>query len=121
MASIDHERRRIRTTVLLYGAAGSGKTTSVYALARQLPTGTHGKVTPLQGTDGRILRLDYRPHDEALVPGFQVSFRLLATPGAVDEGLLGPFLSYVDAVMFVVDSGSSCMDSSVTALAQLTQ
>ena len=119
MASIEHERRRIRTVVLLYGPASAGKTTAVYALARQLPSGTHGKVAPLSKTEGRLLRLDYRPHDEALVPGYQVSFRLVTAPGGVDEDLIGPLLSEVDAVLLVVDSTLSSIESNVAALGRL--
>jgi len=116
MASIAQERKRISAAVLLYGAPGAGKTTALYALARQLPDGTHGKVAPLTAGDGRLLRLDYRPHDQELVYGFQVNFRLVACPGSIEVDLIRPLLSSVDAVMFVADSSRTALKANVKAL-----
>ena len=116
MASIDHQRKRISAAVLLYGPPGAGKTTSLYALARQLPPGTHGKVGPLHGGDDRLIRLDYRPNDQELVYGYQVSFRLVACPGSIEVDLLRPMLGAVDAVMFVADSSRQAMQANVKAL-----
>jgi mutual gliding-motility protein MglA len=116
MASIDHNRKRISAAVLLYGPPGAGKTTALYALARQLPPGTHGKVGPLHGGDDRLIRLDYRPNDQELVYGYQVSFRLVACPGSIEVDLLRPMLGAVDAVMFVADSSRQAMQANVKAL-----
>ena len=116
MASIDHQRKRISAAVLLYGPPGAGKTTSLYALARQLPPGTHGKVGPLHGGDDRLIRLDYRPNDQELVYGYQVSFRLVACPGSIEVDLLRPMLGAVDALMFVADSSRQAMQANVKAL-----
>ncbi len=116
MASIDHKRKRISAAVLLYGPPGAGKTTALYALARQLPPGTHGKVGPLHGGDDRLIRLDYRPNDQELVYGYQVSFRLVACPGSIEVDLLRPMLGAVDAVMFVADSSRQAMQANVKAL-----
>lgn len=116
MASIDHQRKRISAALLLYGPPGAGKTTSLYALARQLPPGTHGKVGPLHGGDDRLIRLDYRPNDQELVYGYQVSFRLVACPGSIEVDLLRPMLGAVDAVMFVADSSRQAMQANVKAL-----
>ena len=116
MASIDHERKRISAAVLLFGPPGAGKTTAMYGLARQLPDGTHGKVAPLNQGDGRLLRLDYRPHDQELVYGYQVNFRLVACPGAIEVDLLRPMLGAVDAVLFVADSAKSALKTNVKAL-----
>ena len=116
MANIDHERKRITAVLLFYGPPGAGKTTSLYALARHLPPGTHGKVAPLQPGDDRLLRLDYRPHDHELVYGYQLSFRLVTCPGAVEVDLVRPVLAAADAVMFVADSASNSLNSNVKAL-----
>jgi signal recognition particle receptor subunit beta len=116
MASIDHNRKRISAAVLLYGPPGAGKTTALYALARQLPPGTHGKVGPLHGGDDRLIRLDYRPNDQELVYGYQVSFRLVACPGSIEVDLLRPMLGAVDAVMFVADSSRQALQANVKAL-----
>ncbi len=116
MASIDQERKRISAAVVLYGAPGAGKTTALYALARQLPDGTHGKVAPLNAGDGRLLRLDYRPHDQELVYGFQVNFRLVACPGSIEVDLIRPLLASIDAVIFVADSSRTALKANVKAL-----
>ncbi len=116
MANIDHERKRITAVLLFYGPPGAGKTTSLYALARHLPPGTHGKVAPLQPGDDRLLRLDYRPHDHELVYGYQLSFRLVTCPGAVEVELVRPVLAAADAVMFVADSASNSLNANVKAL-----
>ncbi len=116
MASIDHERKRISAAILFYGPPGAGKTTALYALARQLPTGTHGKVAPLHRGDGRLLKLDYRPHDAELVYGYQVNFRLVACPGSIEVDLIRPILGAVDAIMFVADSSKSALRANVKAL-----
>lgn len=116
MANIDHERKRITAVLLFYGPPGAGKTTSLYALARHLPPGTHGKVAPLQPGDDRLLRLDYRPHDHELVYGYQLSFRLVTCPGAVEVDLVRPVLAAADAVMFVADSASNSLNANVKAL-----
>ena len=116
MASIDHERKRISAAILFYGPPGAGKTTALYALARQLPAGTHGKVAPLHKGDGRLLKLDYRPHDTELVYGYQVNFRLVTCPGSIEVDLIRPILGAVDAVMFVADSSKSALRADVKAL-----
>ncbi len=116
MASLDHARKRISASVLLYGPPGAGKTTSLYALARQLPGGTHGKVGPLAGGDDRLLRLDYRPNDQDMVYGYQVSFRLVACPGSIEVDLLRPLLGAIDAVMFVADSSRQALQANAKAL-----
>ena len=119
MANIDHDRKRITAVLLFYGPPGAGKTTSLYALARHLPPGTHGKVAPLQAGDERLLRLDYRPHDHEMVYGYQLSFRLVTCPGKVDPDLTRPVLAAADAVMFVADSASNSLNTNVDALEQL--
>jgi mutual gliding-motility protein MglA len=116
MATIDHERKRISAILLFFGPPGSGKTTSLYALSRILPPGTHGKVAPLIQGDGRLLRLDYRPHDQELVYEYQVNFRLVTCAGPVDVNLLRPLLSAVDAIMFVADSSPGALRADVKAL-----
>ena len=116
MATIDHERKRISAILLFFGPPGSGKTTSLYALSRILPPGTHGKVAPLVQGDGRLLRLDYRPHDQELVYEYQVNFRLVTCAGPVDVNLLRPLLSAVDAIMFVADSSPGALQADVKAL-----
>ncbi len=116
MATIDHERKRISAILLFYGPPGSGKTTSLYALSRILPPGTHGKVAPLVQGDGRLLRLDYRPHDQELVYGYQVNFRLVTCTGPIDVDLLRPLLGAVDAIMFVADSSPGALQADAKAL-----
>jgi len=119
MANIDHDRKRITAVLLFYGPAGAGKTTSLYALARHLPPGTHGKVAPLQQGDDRLLRLDYRPHDHEMVYGYQLSFRLVTCPGQTDVDLVRPVLAAADAVMFVADSASNSLNANLGALEDL--
>ena len=119
MANIDHERKRITAVLLFYGPAGAGKTTSLYALARHLPPGTHGKVAPLQQGDDRLLRLDYRPHDHEMVYGYQLSFRLVTCPGQMDVDLVRPVLAAADAVMFVADSASNSLNANLSAIEEL--
>ena len=109
MANIDHERKRITAVLLVYGPPGAGKTTALYALARHLPPGTHGKVAPLQQGDERLLRLDYRPNDHDMVYGYQLSFRLVTCPGPINMDLVRPVLAAADAVMFVADSASDSL------------
>jgi len=116
MANIDHERKRLSAAILFFGPPGAGKTTSLYALARQLPPGTHGKVGPLQQGDRRLLKLDYRPHDQEMVHGYQVSFRLVACPGSIEVDLLKPLVGAVDALLFVADSSRQAMAGNVKAL-----
>ncbi len=116
MATIDHERKRISAILLFYGPPGSGKTTSLYALSRILPPGTHGKVAPLVQGDGRLLRLDYRPHDQELVYGYQVNFRLVTCTGPIDVDLLRPLLGAVDAIMFVADSSPGALQADAKSL-----
>jgi signal recognition particle receptor subunit beta len=115
MATIDHERKRISAILLFYGPPGSGKTTALYALSRILPPGTHGKVAPLVQGDGRLLRLDYRPHDQELVYGYQVNFRLVTCAGPIDVDLLRPLISAVDAIMFVADSSPGALQANAKA------
>lgn len=119
MANIDHDRKRITAVLLFYGPPGAGKTTSLYALARHLPPGTHGKVAPLQQGDDRLLRLDYRPHDHEMVYGYQLSFRLVTCPGQTDADLVRPVLAAADAVMFVADSASNSLNANLGALEDL--
>ncbi|MEE2827820.1 MAG: hypothetical protein VX498_01415, partial [Myxococcota bacterium] len=121
MASIDHGRRRISAVLLFYGAENSGRTTSLYALARQLPAGTRGKVAPLAQSEGRLLRLDYRPHDEELVLGYQVNFRLISVVGPPDLEFLAGVIGAVDAVMFVADSSRSAATLNLSALKALEE
>ncbi len=119
MANIDHDRKRITAVLLFYGPPGAGKTTSLYALARHLPPGTHGKVAPLQQGDERLLRLDYRPHDHEMVYGYQLSFRLVTSPEQMDVDLVRPVLAAADAVMFVADSASNSLNANLSAMEQL--
>ena len=119
MANIDHDRKRITAVLLFYGPPGAGKTTSLYALARHLPPGTHGKVAPLQQGDERLLRLDYRPHDHEMVYGYQLSFRLVTCPHQMDVDLVRPVLAAADALMFVADSASNSLNANVTAMEEL--
>lgn len=116
MPNIDHERKRISSVILFYGPPGAGKTSTLYALARLLPPGTHGKVQPLTQGDGRLLRLDYRPHDTEQVYGYQMTYRLVGSPGAIEVDLLRPVVSAADAILFVADSSPGALQANVKAL-----
>jgi signal recognition particle receptor subunit beta len=116
MPNIDHERKRISAVILVYGPPGAGKTSTLYALARLLPPGTHGKVQPLQQGDGRLLRLDYRPHDTDQVFGYQMTYRLVGSPGAIEVDLLRPVVGAADALLFVADSSPGALQANVKAL-----
>jgi len=120
MANIDSSRRRVGAVLLVFGAEGSGKTTSLFSMARQLPAGIHGAVTPMPGSDERLLKLDYRPHDDRLVPGYQVTFRTLSATGKSDFSFLQGILGAVDGVLFVAGSARDECTANIQALENFT-
>jgi hypothetical protein len=116
MANIDSSRRRVGAVLLVFGAEGSGRTTSLFSMARQLPAGSRGKVAPMPGSDERLLKLDYRPHEDRLVPGYQVTFRTLSATGKSDTSFLQGILGAVDGVLFVASSAREDREANIQAL-----
>lgn len=121
MPLINYATREVEFKIVYYGAAFSGKTTSLKAILSLLKADSPS-LTPLQLGPDRTLFFECTPDVAGLVEGFTGRVRVWTVPG--EPHLNAPrqlVLRDVDGVVFVVDPQWSRVRDNLSALDNLEQ
>jgi signal recognition particle receptor subunit beta len=119
MSFINYSDKEINFKIVYYGAALSGKTTSLEFIHKRSEGKDPKKLTIDTGNE-RTLFFDFVPLFLSNVNGFKTRFHLYTVPGQVlydDSRRL--ILKGVDGILFVVDSLIEKMDANLKSLENL--
>jgi mutual gliding-motility protein MglA len=119
MSFINYSEKEINFKVVYYGAALSGKTTSLEYIHKRSEGKDPRKLTIDTGNE-RTLFFDFVPLFLSDVNGYKTRFHLYTVPGQVlydDSRRL--ILKGIDGILFVVDSLIEKMDSNLKSLENL--
>lgn len=119
MSFINYQTKEINFKIVYYGAALSGKTTSLQLLYKRSGGKDLKKLSIETGTE-RTLFFDFVPLFLSEINGYKTRFHLYSVPGQVlydDSRRL--ILKGVDGIIFVVDSLVENMDSNLKSLENL--
>ncbi|MFO1518816.1 MAG: GTPase domain-containing protein [bacterium] len=119
MSFINYSDKEINFKIVYYGAALSGKTTSLEYIHQRSEGKSTSKLTIDTGNE-RTLFFDFVPLFLSNVNGYKTRFHLYTVPGQVlydDSRRL--ILKGVDGIIFVVDSLVEKMDANLKSLENL--
>jgi signal recognition particle receptor subunit beta len=120
MARLDHERRALTATLVIYGAPKAGKTTILHCIQDRVAPERRGGAAPFGTDSGVATLLDWLPLDLGMIAGWQVRVHLYAIPGqrhadATRRLILGD----ADGVLFAADAQAVRLADNITALRSL--
>lgn len=102
MALLDPDSGSVVVRVIYDGALGSGKTTSLTALASQLPRHRRGELCSFCSETGQTLYFDLLEFEGGVIDGYQIRCQIATVPGALPlEKRRFVLLSLADVVIFV--------------------
>jgi signal recognition particle receptor subunit beta len=105
MPIINYASKEIQFKIVYYGAALSGKTTTIAYIHSRLPAAFRGDLVSLATAADRTLFFDFLPVDAVILQGFKTKFQLYTVPGQVVYNTTRQLvLRSVDGVVFVADS-----------------
>jgi signal recognition particle receptor subunit beta len=120
MALLDPESGTVVVRVIYDGPSESGKTTSLAALAAQLPQHRCGKFHSLNNRAGNTLYFDLLELDGGTIEGYQLRCQIVTVPGAPAlTGRRFVLLSLADTVIFVVGRSQPELNAGVREFATL--
>ncbi len=120
MSVINLRERTLDAKIVYYGAALSGKTTSLKHVHRVMDPDRRTELVSLNTEGDRTLFFDFLPIPLGSVGGFKVRLQGFTVPGQVKYNLTRRFvLRGADAVIFVADSGAEAFEANVLSLRSL--
>lgn len=120
MVLFNHATREMTAKIVYYGPGLCGKTTNLLVIYDKLDNDAKGKMLSLATRSDRTLFFDLLPVDLGKVGNFRLKIQLYTVPGQVFYNETRKLvLRGTDAVVFVVDSQSSMVDSNRDSFANL--
>jgi signal transduction histidine kinase len=122
MSLISLRDKTIHAKIVYYGAAVSGKTTSLKAVHDAIDPEKRIELVSLNTEGDRTLFFDFLPIPLGTLSGFQVKIQAFTVPGQVKYNLTRRYvLRGADAVIFVADSRPEAFESNVLSFQSLVE
>lgn len=122
MVLFNHATREMTAKIVYYGPGLCGKTTNLMVIFDKLDEKNRGKMLSLATKTDRTLFFDLLPVDIGKIGAFNLKIQLYTVPGQVFYNETRKLvLRGADAVVFVVDSQPSMVDSNRESFANLLE
>lgn len=122
MSIINLKEKTINAKIVYYGTALGGKTTSLKHVHRVIDPEQKIELVSLNTEKDRTLFFDFLPISVGRIGDFTVRLQGFTVPGQVKYNLTRKYvLTGADAVVLVVDSQRSQLESNIAALANLKE
>lgn len=120
MARLDHERRQLTATLVVYGPPKAGKTTILHCIQDRVSPDRRGNIAPFGSDSGVAPLLDWLPLELGNIGGWQVRVQLYAIPDQRHaDATRRLILADADGVLFAADAQAARLGENVSALASL--
>lgn len=120
MPIVNYTAREITCKIVYCGPGGSGKTSNLLHVYRELPEDRKGKMMSLATEADRELFFDFLPIDLGKIADFSTRLQLYTVPGQLFyEATRRLVLEGADGVVFVADSQARQLEDNIESLQDL--
>lgn len=120
MAKLSGDRSEVNARIVYWGVEGSGKTTSIQAIASKLRADHRGRLRAVPTGLDPSVHYDVLPIELGSVAGIRTRFEIVGVPGASEQGPTRQrLLDQVDGVVFVVDAQPDRSQENLASLEEL--
>lgn len=120
MPIVNHTAREITCKIVYCGPGGSGKTSNLLHIHKELPEDRKGKMMSLSAEADKTLFFDFLPLDLGTIAGYSTRLQLYSVPGQLFyEATRRLVLESADGVVFVADSQARQLEENIESLQDL--
>lgn len=122
MSFVNDKTKEINCKIVYYGAALSGKSTTLRSIYGQVQKDVKGEMISLSQADDRTLYFDFVPLNLGKIGGYTIRLHLYTVPGEVGYKQARTLISKgIDGVVFLADSQLARMEANLKSLASLKE